>query len=177
MAKNNLKIFTASVVSETSLSKESKLKLFEFIQKEASDVQLKSLLLDGKIVEVDELSEEIVNERFNLSPYNDLLQELVWFGIPVIGAMVGALILAKRFLKKETRKCGVMLGNKRKICINKAKQKDINNKIKLLAKLQRTGCKSTRDPLRCKEKAEKVVIELKQKRAKLSSKLVKLASK
>ena len=61
---NNLKILAGQIISETKLSKEIKIQLLNFIQKEASDSQIKALLMDGKIVQLDEQAEVIVNDRF-----------------------------------------------------------------------------------------------------------------
>ncbi len=62
-----LRVFTGAIVIESKLSKSAKLQLLNFIQKEASDVQIKSLLMDGEITGLDEQAKEIVNARFELS--------------------------------------------------------------------------------------------------------------
>jgi len=62
-----LRIITGRIVIETKLSKLAKLQLLNFIKEEATDSQVKALLMDGKIVKLDEQSENIVNDRFPLS--------------------------------------------------------------------------------------------------------------
>ncbi len=61
---NKLKIIAGSIVVESKLGKSAKQQLLNFIQKEVTEVQLKSFILDGEIVVLDEQSECIVNDRF-----------------------------------------------------------------------------------------------------------------
>ena len=62
-----LKIATGYLVTESELSRDAKIQLLNFIQKEATEVQLMALLMDGKIITVDEQSEEIIRDRFKAS--------------------------------------------------------------------------------------------------------------
>jgi len=62
-----LKVATAFAVTKSKMSSEAKLQLLKFIHSEATEAQLKALLLDGEIVALDEQSEEIVNSRFSVS--------------------------------------------------------------------------------------------------------------
>ena len=62
-----LRIYAGTVVTESDLTKSSKLQLLNFIQNEATDAQIKALLMDGEVVQLDEQSEEIVNTRFEIS--------------------------------------------------------------------------------------------------------------
>jgi len=64
-----LKILAGGVVVGSKLSKASKLQLLNFIQKEATNAQIKALLLDGSIVQLDKQAEQIVNERFSNSRF------------------------------------------------------------------------------------------------------------
>lgn len=64
MKSSELKVAAATYVKESKMSNAAKLQLFKFIQHEASDAQIKALLLDGKIVALDEQAEEVVNDRF-----------------------------------------------------------------------------------------------------------------
>ncbi len=59
-----LRIKAGKIVVESKLSKSAKLQMLNFIQKEATDVQVKALLMDGEIVNLDSQAEEIVNARF-----------------------------------------------------------------------------------------------------------------
>ena len=61
-----LRLVAGAIVTGSKLSKGSKLQLLNFIQKEATDGQVKALLLDGKILtKIDEQTEEIINDRFS----------------------------------------------------------------------------------------------------------------
>jgi len=62
----HLRFVAGAIVSESQLTKTSKLQLLNFIEEEASDAQIKALIMDGRIVELDEQAEEIVNDRFKL---------------------------------------------------------------------------------------------------------------
>lgn len=64
---NDLKIFAGLIVTESKMTKASKLQLLNFIQNEATIPQIKALLLDGEIVNLDKQAEEIVNSRFEVS--------------------------------------------------------------------------------------------------------------
>ena len=61
-----LRLLAGMIVVESKMSKQSKIQLLNFIKEEASDAQVKALLMDGKIVQLDEQAEEIVNDRFSL---------------------------------------------------------------------------------------------------------------
>lgn len=62
-----LKVATAFAVTKSKMTNEAKLQLLKFIRKEATEAQIKALLLDGAIVTLDEQAEEIVNSRFSAS--------------------------------------------------------------------------------------------------------------
>jgi len=62
-----LRIIAAEMIVESKLSKSAKFQLLNFIKEEATDAQIKALLMDGKIVQLDEQAEEIVNDRFEIS--------------------------------------------------------------------------------------------------------------
>ena len=62
-----LKVAAAFAVTKSKMTNEAKLQLLKFIRKEATEAQIKALLLDGAIVTLDEQAEEIVNSRFSAS--------------------------------------------------------------------------------------------------------------
>ena len=64
---NSLKVFAGLIVMESDLSNPSKLQLLNFLQYEATIPQVKAFILDGEIVNLDEQSIEIVNDRFAVS--------------------------------------------------------------------------------------------------------------
>jgi len=63
------KLLAASIVVESDkLTKSSKHQLLNFLEN-ASDIQIKSFLLDGSIIEEpDEMTQQIIEDRFNCSP-------------------------------------------------------------------------------------------------------------
>jgi hypothetical protein len=61
-----LRLIAAAFVTESKMTKAAKLQMLNFIKEQASDAQIKALLMDGKIVNLDEQAEEIVNERFEI---------------------------------------------------------------------------------------------------------------
>ena len=72
-----LQLIAASVVSESELSKGAKLQLIKFIQYEATDVQVKAILLDGKILtNIDEQTAAIINDRFAVSENQGYIDKL-----------------------------------------------------------------------------------------------------
>jgi len=72
-----LKVATAFAVTKSKMTNEAKLQLLKFIRSEATEAQLKALLLDGEIVILDEQAEEIVNSRFSISKEINRFLELV----------------------------------------------------------------------------------------------------
>ena len=64
MKTKDLKLTSASYVIESKMSKSAKLQMLNFIQNEASDYQLMALLLDGKIIELNEQEKKRIKIRF-----------------------------------------------------------------------------------------------------------------
>lgn len=61
-----LRIIAGAIVTGSRLNKETKLQFLNFIQKEATETQIKALLLDGKVItNIDEQTEQIINDRFS----------------------------------------------------------------------------------------------------------------
>jgi len=71
-----LRLIAAAIIAESKLPKQAKLQMLNFIKEEATDVQVKALLMDGKIVKLDEQSEEIVNDRFKVSENGKRISKL-----------------------------------------------------------------------------------------------------
>jgi len=59
-----LKLFAAESVVGSRLSKAAKLQLINFIEHDASDAQIKALIMDGKVTQLDELAEQVVHDRW-----------------------------------------------------------------------------------------------------------------
>jgi len=83
MDKKDLQVFSMCIISESKSSKLAKLQLLNFVM-EASEHQLMAFILDGQIIKTDELSEQIIKDRFESHP----LSEGVWktlFGVFLLG--------------------------------------------------------------------------------------------
>lgn len=63
MDLKELKLYAGNVVIESKLSNAAKMQALKFL-KEANSSQVKVFIMDGKIVKLDEQSEQIVNDRF-----------------------------------------------------------------------------------------------------------------
>lgn len=63
----NIRMLAGQIVVESKMTKSAKKQMLNFIKEEATDAQVKALLMDGKIVQLDEQAEEIVNARFEVS--------------------------------------------------------------------------------------------------------------
>ena len=72
---NKLKIYAGKAVVESKLGKESKRQLLKFIQHEASDHQVMTLILDGKVTKLDEQATKIVEDRFECSKYSKIVAD------------------------------------------------------------------------------------------------------
>lgn len=151
-----LRLYAAEIIVASKLSKPAKLQLLEFIQHEATDTQVKALILDGKIVKLDEQAEEIVNERFEQS---NIISEVdpasAYAGMLVIAGLGTAGLFArglyKTYLSKAGRACaGTGHGEERQKCIARFK---INAKIKALQQAI-PKCKENKNPEKCKEKIQ-----------------------
>ena len=156
-----LRILAGEMVVGSKLSKAAKLQMINFIQKEATDAQVKVLLMDGEIVQLDKQAEEIVNDRFDDS---EMINELVLMGADiVIGALVAASIVAyKRFLSKAAVACKGLSGPQKTSCMNKFKQNGIKAQIATLAS-GTSKCAKTKDPAKCKVAIQKKIAKLKAK--------------
>lgn len=151
-----LKLMNANVVYESKLPNEAKIQLLNFIKNEASEVQLKALLLDGKIIpNVDEVTEHVINDRFAVSEAGGRIATLrKSAGSLSTGGSVFWLIYRKIRAHYDicTKKCGKWEINtaRRQVCmikckidkvkaqLAKAKQyKDSNEITKLEAELKK----------------------------------------
>jgi hypothetical protein len=64
MNKKQIQLLSVMAIGKSKMSEQTKLQLLRFV-KEATEVQLKSFLLDGEIVKLDSVSEQVVNDRFS----------------------------------------------------------------------------------------------------------------
>jgi hypothetical protein len=154
MDKKELTLLSGIIVTESELSKSAKLQLLNWLQKEASEAQIKAFLLDGKITKLDEQAEEIVNERFELNKLNEGLLKTV-FGMFLLSPPGWVAYRAIRgAFSKASRKCGVFSsGRARDMCLIRAKMTKYNKLINLI-KRQMKNCSKSKNPEKCKEKGQ-----------------------
>ncbi len=175
-----LRMMAAQIVVESKLSKAAKIQMLNFIKEDATDAQVKALLLDGKIVQLDEQAEEIVNKRFELSDLNESVALAV--GIVALGiSWTGVGWLAYRGIKsafnEKAHRCGTFsVGIKRKSCYAEIEVQRLKKTIELVVK-QKVACAKTKDPKKCLEKNKNSVMKLQAKLAKQQQKLQKYAQK
>jgi len=149
METNTLKILAGDIVTKSELTRPAKLQLLNWLQNEATEVQIKAMLLDGQIVHLDEQAEEIVNIRFNI--YEQGLSEAGTL-MGIIGALTGILpiwrALAVQFSDAQ-RQCGTFkISKDRDACMAKARMGYAKRKIEAMKKAQ-GDCKSYKNPQAC----------------------------
>lgn len=66
MTKKDLQIFAGLIVTESKIPKQAKLQMLEWIQHEASKVDLMGFLMDGRIQHFDDSVEQVVMDRFEI---------------------------------------------------------------------------------------------------------------
>jgi len=124
-----LRLMAAQIVVESKLSKAAKIQMLNFIKEDASDAQIKALLMDGKIVKLDEQAEEIVNERFNVSEAGGRVAKLRKTYMSQVGNATGTPLLWAAYRKLRslhdtcTKRCGTYELNttRRQHCMIKCK--------------------------------------------------------
>jgi len=72
-----LRLKAGEIIVTSEMSKAAKHQLLNFVKEEATDAQVKALLMDGKIVQLDEQAEEIVNDRFKTNKISEDPAKLV----------------------------------------------------------------------------------------------------
>lgn len=163
-----LRIIAAAMIVESKLSKASKQQLLNFIKEEATDSQVKALLMDGKIVKLDEQAGEIVNDRFKNHPINEtIIQEGGWktlAGVFLLGPAGWALYRAIRaMVDKKSRQCGIIaIGRERDVCLWKLRAEE-NQKLAQLINSNLKNCKSSKNPEKCMNKGKELVRKYNEK--------------
>ncbi len=175
-----LRLVAATIIFESNVSKAGKLQLLNFIKEQASDVQIKALLLDGRIVSLDKQAEEIVNARFEQSSLN----EEAWVAAAILGATVtmgGSAWLVWRSIKAmfsaKARRCDAFsVGIKRKACYIDIDIQRLKKTIELIKK-QKSGCSKAKDPKKCIAMNNDAVSKLQAKLVKKQQKAQKYINK
>jgi len=185
MDKNKeLRLVAASIVTNSKIHKEGKLQLLNFIKEQASDAQVKALLLDGKIVSLDKQSENVINDRFK----NHFLNEVDPMSIVLTVAIAGSAVLISKALwvtwrmmkanfSEKAAKCGALTtGVTRKACYAQLDIYKAEQTIKILNK-QISVCSKAKNPKKCTDKTKKIISKLKEDIQKAKQKLQKLSIK
>ena len=145
-----LRLLAGEIVIESDMSKASKLQLLNFIKEEATDAQIKALLMDGKIIKLDEQAEEIVNDRFKQHKLNEFEGAtgvtLVSYVVTMIVAMAFAAV--KRSRERGHDVCDRYFGNEKANCIKKYRKHGLEEKLKILNSMS-SKCDGTRNPDKC----------------------------
>jgi len=149
----DLRLYAAEVVVSSKMSKPAKIQMLEFIQKEATDVQVKALLLDGKIVKLDEQAEGIINDRFNLLEIDPLVGGAILGGLLGPPAVKAATKFYINWISKAGQACSSLQGKEKQFCIKKYR---LNGKIKALQSLL-NKCNNSKNPEKCKQKVQEQI--------------------
>jgi hypothetical protein len=178
METNTLKILAGDIVTSSTMSKSAKLQLLNWLQNEATEVQVKALLLDGKmVIDLDEQAEEIVNARFEQHQLNEGGWKTL-FGVFMIGPAGWAIYRGIRALVSEkSRRCGVLgIGRERDVCLWKVRGEEAKKMAGLIQK-NMVNCKSSKNPEKCKSKGFEQVKKHTEKYKKYMMKIKTYASK
>ena len=69
-----LRLVAGAIITDNKkMSKASKHQMLEFIKSEATDAQIKGLLLDGKVHRLDKQAEKVIGIRFENSKLSEAL--------------------------------------------------------------------------------------------------------
>jgi len=166
-----LRLVAADIVVSSEMTKAAKLQMLNFIKEDASDAQVKALLMDGKIVQLDEQAEEIVNERFKQSPLNEGGYKTI-LGFFLLSPGGWAMYRGVRAaIDEKNRRCGVLaIGRVRDICLWKVRAEE-SQKLAAVFKRELKNCAKAKNPEKCRKSGEKKIKELEAKAAKFLKKI------
>jgi len=172
--EKELKLMAAYMVKESALTKGAKLQLLKFIQNEASDIQIKGLLLDGEILgDLDEQATEILEQRFSVSEAGGRIATMRKSYMTRVGAGGGLIWLAYRKIRSAfdacTKQCGKFELNtaRRQLCMAKCKVNMINSKLAAAKKAKNDSevKKMTSQLVKAKERLAKYQASFKKRGA------------
>ena len=172
-----LRLLAGEIIVESDMSKSSKIQLLNFIKEDATDAQVKALLMDGKIVKLDEQAEEIVNDRFDQHKLNEgAIRSIA--GMILVGPVFWAGYRAVRAaMSDKSKRCGVLaIGKVRDVCMLKVKAEE-NKKLMELAQKALAACNQHPKPDKCKIKNQQAVLKYKTKLQKALQKIQNYAGK
>jgi len=177
----DLRILAGEIVVESKLSKPAKLQLLNFIKEQATDSQTKALLLDGDIIKLDEESEKIINQRFEVSEIGKHLNEggfKTIFGMFLLGPYGWAAYRAIRaFANEKSRKCGTFgIGRTRDVCLWKLRAEEATKMAALIAK-EMKNCSQSKNPDKCKKAGQAKIMKYQAKAKQQMDKIKKFGTK
>lgn len=145
LSKNYLKVISASIVYESKLSRISKIQLLKFIENEATQSQLKILILDGEIRKVSE-NEKDLDKRF----VSEIIPALIAIGIIVPAALA---LGKKAYIDIFSKAAKACVGKKGKERTNCMKDYRIKANYARLAALKRemSKCNQTANTDKCRQ--------------------------
>jgi len=163
----HFRMVAGTIVTNSKLNKESKLQLLNFIQNEATDVQIKALLLDGEILsDIDEQTEELINKRFENKFLSEVNPEVMSVGIVAAGiaAIAGkmAFNMGRNILNKAHRACRKYTGNEKQKCLAKFKKEAALKQIQVLQSYK-SKCNKDKNPKKCIAALDKKIAAAKKK--------------
>lgn len=170
-----LRLLAGEIIVESEMTTSAKLQLLNFIKEEATDAQVKALLMDGKIVKLDEQAEDVVNDRFD----QHYLNETGTF-LQVLASMTGVLKpwrkLAATFSDAH-RQCGIQkIAKDRDACLASARLSYAKKKVESLKKIA-GQCNRSNNPAKCKATMKQQVEKEQKEVKKQESKIYNLSKK
>lgn len=178
-----LRLIAAHIVVESKMTKSAKLQMLNYIKEQASEAQIKALLMDGKIMKLDEEAEKLVNERFKQCSLNEGAAAVVGavlvgtYGLMLTGAAVFAYKTLVGVFSEKARRCGVYgVGKSRQICKLRVEAMK-NEKLAEFAKKAISACSKTKNPERCTKSNTEAMKKFQAKADKYNSKISNYANK
>ncbi len=176
--------FADLMVTESNLSESTKLQLGNWLEKEATEAQVKAFILDKRIVHLDKQSEEIVNDRFEaldeLGVLTTLWATATFAGIPGVVALVGLLATlgvvaafknAQQKAIRDLRACRRFgEGLPGRVCTMIAKRENMRTTARILQSAI-GKCSQVKNPEKCQLNLSKKIDKLQEKIKKIDIKL------
>lgn len=161
MDKTYLQLTAGRIVVESKLSKPAKLQLLNWVQSEATTFQIKAFLMDGKIVQLDEHAEQIVEDRFEQHPLNEGGWKTVAGMLLTSPIHWAAYRGIRAIFDKKSARCGVLaIGRKRDVCLWKLRAEEATKNASVFTKAL-ADCKKHPAPEVCRAQGQKAIAKQK----------------
>jgi hypothetical protein len=157
MNTKQLKIVAGAIVTESNVDKQSKLQILNWIQHEASEVDVMAFLMDGKIQHIKEEAEQVVRDRFATNKLSEGVGRTIlgMFLLSPVGWAAYRLI--RSMFSKASRKCGTFsIGKQRDICLVRVKLQRAEKMLALFKK-EISNCSKAKNPEKCKSKGQQQI--------------------